>query len=42
MNKALFLDRDGILNLDKGYVYKWEELVWMDEVQAHPDRMVAP
>jgi len=32
MNKALFLDRDGILNLDKGYVYKWEELVWMDEV----------
>ena len=32
MNKALFLDRDGVLNLDKGYVYKWEELVWMDEV----------
>lgn len=32
MNKALFLDRDGILNLDKGYVYKWDELVWIDEV----------
>jgi D,D-heptose 1,7-bisphosphate phosphatase len=32
MNKALFLDRDGILNLDKGYVYKWDELVWMEEI----------
>ena len=32
MNKALFLDRDGILNLDKGYVYKWEDLVWMEEI----------
>lgn len=32
MNKALFLDRDGILNLDKGYVYKWDDLVWMEEI----------
>lgn len=32
MNKALFLDRDGVLNIDKGYVYKWEELVWIEEV----------
>ena len=32
MNKALFLDRDGVLNIDKGYVYKWEELVWIKEI----------
>ncbi|AFI04284.1 D-glycero-beta-D-manno-heptose 1,7-bisphosphate 7-phosphatase [Helicobacter cetorum] len=24
-NKALFLDRDGIINIDKGYVYKKED-----------------
>ena len=23
--KAIFLDRDGVINLDKGYVYLWEE-----------------
>lgn len=32
MNKALFLDRDGILNVDKGYVHKWEDIVWVEEV----------
>jgi D,D-heptose 1,7-bisphosphate phosphatase len=32
MNKALFLDRDGILNVDKGYVYKWEDIIWMEEI----------
>ena len=32
MNKALFLDRDGVLNIDKGYVYQWEELVWIEEI----------
>ena len=32
MNKALFLDRDGVLNLDKGYVYQWSELVWINEI----------
>lgn len=31
-NRALFLDRDGILNIDKGYVYKWEELEWIKEI----------
>ena len=25
MKKAIFLDRDGVINVDKGYVYKWEE-----------------
>lgn len=32
MHKALFLDRDGILNIDKGYVYKWEDIIWVEEV----------
>ncbi len=32
MNKALFLDRDGVVNIDKGYVYKWDDIVWIDEV----------
>lgn len=29
MNKAAFLDRDGVLNIDKGYLYKIEDLEWM-------------
>lgn len=32
MNKALFLDRDGILNVDKGYVYLWEDIIWIEEI----------
>lgn len=32
MNKALFLDRDGIMNVDKGYVYKWEDIIWVEEI----------
>ncbi len=30
--KALFLDRDGILNVDKGYVYKWDDIIWNDDI----------
>lgn len=30
--KALFLDRDGILNVDKGYVYKWEDIIWNEDI----------
>lgn len=26
---ALFLDRDGVLNEDPGYVYRWEDFVWI-------------
>ena len=29
MNKALFLDRDGIINIDHGYVYKQSEFEFM-------------
>jgi len=29
MNKALFLDRDGIINRDDGYVHQVKDLVWM-------------
>lgn len=25
MKKILFLDRDGVINLDKGYVHRWED-----------------
>ena len=31
-SKALFLDRDGILNLDKGYVYLFKDIVWVDGI----------
>jgi len=27
--KALFLDRDGIINVDKSYVYRMEDIEWM-------------
>lgn len=30
--KALFLDRDGILNLDKSYVYRYEDIVWVEGI----------
>ena len=26
---AVFFDRDGVLNIDRGYVYKIEDFVWM-------------
>ncbi len=32
MRKALFLDRDGILNVDKTYVYRYEDIEWMEGI----------
>lgn len=32
MNKALFLDRDGIINIDKGYVYRKEEFEFVEGI----------
>ena len=30
MKAAAFLDRDGVLNIDKGYTYKISDYVWID------------
>lgn len=30
MNKAVFLDRDGTINVDTAYLYKPEDFVWID------------
>lgn len=32
MKKALFLDRDGVINEDKGYTYKIEEFVFKTDI----------
>ncbi len=32
MNKALFLDRDGVINIEKEYLYKIEEFEFIDGV----------
>lgn len=32
MNKALFLDRDGVINVDREYIYKRENFQFMDGI----------
>ena len=32
MRKVLFLDRDGVINVDKGYVYKIEDIEFVDGI----------
>ena len=29
LKPALFLDRDGVLNQDRGFVHRWEDFVWV-------------
>jgi len=29
-HKAVFLDRDGVINVDNGYLFKTEEIEWVD------------
>jgi D-glycero-D-manno-heptose 1,7-bisphosphate phosphatase len=32
MNKAIFIDRDGVINVDKGHVYKSEDFEFIEEI----------
>ena len=32
MKKALFLDRDGVINIDHGYVYRPEDFQFIDGI----------
>ena len=29
-HKAVFLDRDGVINVDNGYLFRIEEIEWVD------------
>ena len=40
MNKAIFLDRDGTINVEKDYIYKCEDLVF-EEGSVEVDLLVA-
>lgn len=33
MKRVLFLDRDGVINVDTGYLHKQEDLIWVDGVK---------
>ena len=30
--KAIFLDRDGVINEDYGYVHSWDNFKFLDEI----------
>ena len=43
--KAAFFDRDGVLNVDKSYLYKIEDLEWIDgakEALAYSPAAITP
>lgn len=33
LKPAAFLDRDGVINIDKGYVYKIDDFEWIDDAR---------
>jgi D-glycero-D-manno-heptose 1,7-bisphosphate phosphatase len=33
-SRALFLDRDGVINREIGYLHRWEDVVWVDGIFA--------
>ena len=33
LKSVAFLDRDGVINIDKGYVYKISDFEWIDEAR---------
>jgi D-glycero-D-manno-heptose 1,7-bisphosphate phosphatase len=39
MNRAAFLDRDGVINRDHGYVYRWEDFEFMPDALAGMRRL---
>ena len=37
---AAFLDRDGVINVDSGYVYRPEDFAWIEEGAGLGDSVV--
>ena len=33
LKPAVFLDRDGVINVEKGYVFKIKDFEWVDEAK---------
>jgi D-glycero-D-manno-heptose 1,7-bisphosphate phosphatase len=40
MKRAVFLDRDGVINRDRGYVHRWEDFEFLPGVLAAARRLV--
>ncbi|MDO4938147.1 MAG: HAD-IIIA family hydrolase, partial [Sutterellaceae bacterium] len=40
MQRAAFLDRDGVINIDHAYVYRWEEFEFVEGVFEAAKKLV--